>query len=187
MDFPPTWVVLPAEDYKLATPRIEGELTAEVMAQVRRSDRILNHFKIIIGGSKQLEVDIDLHALMPLGDFKGWRMTGQFWPRDLAFRQNTFSTAWIDAIVTNGAEIPQREVLRIVEATAEEEGCPEGASFRWAVVAAEDNFLRMQLQSLPGQAVLLSGKALLKGKAYLISYIRKKRRPKKFYKKPEKL
>jgi hypothetical protein len=50
-----------------------------------------------------------------------------------------------------------------VEAAAEEEGCPEGASFRWAVVAAEDNFLRMQLQSLPGQAVLLSGKALLKG------------------------
>ncbi len=59
--------------------------------------------------------------------------------------------------------IPQREVLRIVEAAAEEEGCPEGASFRWSVVAAEDNFLRMQLQSLPGQAVLLSGKALLKG------------------------
>jgi hypothetical protein len=55
------------------------------------------------------------------------------------------------------------EVLRIVEAAAEEEGCPEGASFRWALVAAEDNFLRMQLQSLPGQAVLLSGKALLKG------------------------
>ena len=174
MDFPPTWVVLPAEDYELATPRIEGELTAEVMAQVRRSGRILDQFKIVIGGSKQLEVDIDLHALMPLGDFKGWRMTGQFWPRDLAFRQNTFSTAWIDAIVTirmrevktfyqNGAEIPQREVLRIVEAAAEEEGCPEGASFRWAVVAAEDNFLRMQLQSLPGQAVLLSGKALLKG------------------------
>ena len=102
MDFPPTWVVLPAEDYELATPRIEGELTAEVMAQVRRSGRILDHFKIVIGGSKQLEVDIDLHALMPLGDFKGWRMTGQFWPRDLAFRQNTFSTAWIDAIVTIG-------------------------------------------------------------------------------------
>jgi hypothetical protein len=83
-------------------------------------------------------------------------------------------TPLIDAIVTigmrevktfdqNGAEIPQREVLRIMEAAAEEEGCPEGASFRWAVVAAEDNFLRMQLQSLPGQAVLLSGKALLKG------------------------
>jgi hypothetical protein len=173
MDFPPTWVVLPAEDYELATPRIEWDLTAEVMAQVRRTGRILDHFKIVIGGSKQL-VDIDLHALMPWADFKGWRMTGQFWPRDLIFRQNTFSTAWIDAIVTigmremktfdqNGAEIPQREVLRIVEAAAEDEEGPEGASFRWAVVAAEDNYLRMQLQDLPGQAVLLSGKALLKG------------------------
>jgi hypothetical protein len=173
MDFPPTWTVLPADDYKLATPKIE-DLTAELMPQVRHSGRILDHFKIVTGGIKPLNIDVDLHALMPLAEFKGWRMTGQFWPKDIVFRQNTFSSAWIEALGTigmqevqvfdlHGAGIPHREVLRIMESITKEDGLPEGASFRGAMVAAEDNFLRMQLQSLPGQAVLLSGKALLKG------------------------
>ena len=59
MDFPPTWIVLMAEDYELATPRIEGELTAEVMA-----GRILDHLKIVDGDSKQLDIDIDF--LIPM-------------------------------------------------------------------------------------------------------------------------
>jgi hypothetical protein len=32
---------------------------------------------------------------MPFAEFKGW-------PRELAFRQNTFSFAWIDAVLTIG-------------------------------------------------------------------------------------
>jgi hypothetical protein len=37
-----------------------------------------------------------IYALMPLAEFKGWRIM------DLVFRQNTFSSAWIDAMLTIG-------------------------------------------------------------------------------------
>jgi hypothetical protein len=64
-------------------------------------------------------VDVDLYDLMPLAEFKGWS-------RELVFRQNTFSSAWIDAEPTigmreatildqQGAGFPSGEGMRIVE------------------------------------------------------------------------
>ena len=60
-----------------------------------------------------------------------------------------------------GAEINAVEVLRIIE-DLDKDG-PESASIRYAVVIGEDGKPRLQMQSLPGAAVLLTGKALLKG------------------------
>jgi len=177
MDFPAAWTILPAEEYALAAPRIDGDLTLELMAQVRHTGRILDHFRMACGGSKPLEVDVDFGAMLPMPAFKGWRLQAQFWPRDLLLRQNTFSSAWIDTVATigmrevtildqHGAIIPCTEVLRILDRPEDDEDenrGPDGSSFRWAVVAGEDSLLRLQMQSLPGQAVLISGKALLKG------------------------
>jgi hypothetical protein len=61
----------------------------------------------------------------------------------------------------DGAGIPPGEFLRILNELDEDE--PNAASFRFAVVVGEDNKPRLQMQSLPASAVLLSGKALLKG------------------------
>ncbi len=66
-----------------------------------------------------------IYALMPLAEFKGW-------PLELMFRQNTFSSAWIDAVLTigllevtildqHGTGIPKRRGER---RAAEDDGVP---------------------------------------------------------------
>ncbi len=90
----------------------------------------------------------------------------------IQLRANIFSSGWIDLAATvgmremevfdkDGAGIPPGEFLRILNKLDEDE--PNAASFRFAVVVGEDNKPRLQMQSLPASAVLLSGKALLKG------------------------
>ena len=172
MEFPHDWAVLPMGEFEKATPRIEGDFTFELLAQLRPSGRILDNFRVSIGGNRVLEIDADLRQLIPVPVFRNWRIRGQFWARDVAIRPNVFSSTWIDLPATiamrqlqvfneEGAEIDAGEVLRIIE-DLDEDG-PESASIRYAVVIGEDGKPRLQMQSLPGAAVLLTGKALLKG------------------------
>jgi len=172
MDFPPAWTVLTSEEDETATPRITGDVSMEICAQLRPSGRILDNFRVSLGGSKILEYEADLGQLIPIPFFKGWRVKGQCWARDVAIRANIFSSGWIDLAATvgmremevfdkDGAGIPPGEFLRILNELDEDE--PNAASFRFAVVVGEDNKPRLQMQSLPASAVLLSGKALLKG------------------------
>ncbi len=58
-----------------------------------------------------------------------------------------------------GAEIPGREVLRLLDELQED---PKTAAFRWVVAVGEDNMMKLQLQSLPGPAVLIAGKPTLR-------------------------
>jgi hypothetical protein len=94
----------------------------------------------------------------------------QYWPRDIKIRTNLTSSAWIDladtisakeGTVTDelGAEIPGREVLRMMEELQDEPRC---AAYRWVVAAGEDYRMKLQLQSLPGPAVLITGKPTLR-------------------------
>ncbi len=45
MDFPHDWVVLAAEEFETAAPRVNGDVTMEVLAQLRPSGRILDNFR----------------------------------------------------------------------------------------------------------------------------------------------
>ena len=65
MDFPPEWVVLPAEDFTTAAPRNPGICGMELLAQIRPNGRILDHFCVSLDGSKILEVNTPLSSLMP--------------------------------------------------------------------------------------------------------------------------
>ena len=172
MDFPPEWIVLPADQFDTATPRVNGDVTLEVCAQLRPSGRVLDHFRVALGGSQALEWEADLGKLIPTPVFKGWRIKGQNWARDVAIRHNIFSSSWVDLTTTaamreleildnQGAGIPAGEFLRIVDNLDEDE--PHNASIRYAVVVGEDCRPRLQVQSLPASAVYLSGIALLKG------------------------
>ena len=172
MDFPHDWVVLAAEEFETAAPRVNGDVTMEVLAQLRPSGRILDNFRVALAGSKALDFDADLFSLIPAAIFKGWRVKGQCWARDVAIRANVFSSGWIDLAATmamreldvfdaEGAGIPAGEFLRLINDLDEDGPC--AASYRFAVVVGEDNKPRLQIQSLPASAVFLSGKALLKG------------------------
>jgi hypothetical protein len=77
MDFPHDWAVLAAEEFETATPRVNGDVTMEVLAQLRPSGRILDNFRVALAGSKALDFDADLLSLIPAAVFKGWRVKGQ--------------------------------------------------------------------------------------------------------------
>jgi hypothetical protein len=143
MNFPHDWVVLAAEEFETAAPRVNGGVTMEVLAQLRPSGRILDNFRVALVGSKALDFDAVLFSLIPAAIFKGWRVKGQCWARDVAIRANVFSSGWIDLAAAiamreldvfdaEGAGIPAGEFLRLINDLDEDGPC--AASYRFAVV-----------------------------------------------------
>ena len=66
MEFPPAhWAVFPAEDFETACPRLPGTLGVELMAQVRPNGRVMDHWRLAIGGSSNLTITLDLAYLIP--------------------------------------------------------------------------------------------------------------------------
>ncbi len=159
------------EEFETAQPRLEGVATMELLAQVRHTGRILRNFRVALGGEARLKVDVDLGAMVPVEVFAGWRFKTQFWLRDVRIRTNMTSSVWIDLGATlaakdgsvfddGGAEIPEREVLRMLDELPE--SGPVNAAFRWVVAVGEDSQMKLQLQSLPGSAALVAGKPTLR-------------------------
>jgi hypothetical protein len=143
----------------------------ELLAQVRHTGRILGNFRVALGGEARLKVDVDLGAMVPVEVFAGWRFKTQFWLRDVRIRTNMTSSVWVDLGATlaakdgsvfddGGAEIPEREVLRMLDELPE--SGPVNAAFRWVVAVGEDGQMKLQLQSLPGSAALVAGKPTLR-------------------------
>ncbi len=111
-------------------------------------------------------MDVDLGAMIPQQTLHGWRFRTQYWRRYIRIRTNMTSSAWTDIpsavaakdgnIFDNGgAKVPGREFLRMVDELPEDG--TNAAAFRWAVVVSEDSLMELQLQSLPGPAVLVAG------------------------------
>jgi hypothetical protein len=170
MEFPPSWRVFLEEDFEVAQPQVEGALTMELLVQVRHTGRMLSNFRIGLGGEARIKVDVDLGAMVPRDTFHGWRFRTQYWARDIKIRTNMTTSAWIDLADTiaakdgavfddAGAEIPGREVLRLLDEIQDD---PKSPAYRWVVAVGEDNLMKLQLQSLPGPAVLISGKPTLR-------------------------
>ena len=66
MEFPPdTYFIFPAEHFETAGPRIIGDYTAEILAQARPNGRVMDHWRVILGGNKALEAEVDLAKLVP--------------------------------------------------------------------------------------------------------------------------
>ena len=55
-EFPGDWLVLGMEDFETAAAREPGILGFDLMAQVRNNGRLLDHFRIAIGGSQPVSV-----------------------------------------------------------------------------------------------------------------------------------
>ncbi len=99
MEFPPDWVVSPMEDFEAYTPPVQSsasDYVMELLAQLRPSGQILDHFRIALDGSAALSKELDLGQLIPSTLFKGHKLAFQFWPRDIQIRRNMVSSAWVD-------------------------------------------------------------------------------------------
>jgi hypothetical protein len=160
------------EAYLTPVQSSASDYVMELLAQLRPSGRILDHFRIALDGSAALSKELDLGQLIPSSVFKGHKLAFQFWPRDIQIRRNMVSSAWVDvpALVCankaqvldpRGAGISAGSFMRMLDDLPEDG--PESYSLCWAVTAGEDGGMRLQLQSLPCDAVSLSGKPATKG------------------------
>jgi hypothetical protein len=66
MSPPPNRVVYDLSEYDTATPTSGGEYTAELLAQLRNSGRILDGFRFAMDGSKPLVVKVELNKTIPV-------------------------------------------------------------------------------------------------------------------------
>ena len=173
MEFPPdAYFIFPAEHFENAVPRINGDYTAEILAQVRPNGRVMDHWRIVLGGTKALEADIYLADLVPAAAaLPRWRLSYQQWPRDVLIRRNMTTSGWSDmltlltaneiAVMSNTGENVVNAV--VVEAlTNLPDKTANSASCRWAVCVGEAGKLELQLQSLPCPANLLAGKPVFR-------------------------
>ena len=171
MDFPPEdWMVFEASDFNTASPRFPGERGVELMAQVRSNGRIMDHWRMALGGSKVLEASFPLTMLLPaVTGLPAWVITYQQFPRDIVLRSNMLSSVWIDAmgllashefLVADADEQPVdiQQVLAAIKALPTKQNT--SAAVRWSVVASVTNRLELQLQALPSSANQLTGKPL---------------------------
>jgi hypothetical protein len=171
MDFPMDWVINNAEDYTTAGPGYQGEVTVELLAQLRNTGRILDGFRFTLDGASPLEVIIDVRNIIPADHYSGWKLVQQFWARDIVIRRNMTTSAWTsitdsissrDCDVTDesGAGVTAGQFMRSITELPGD-GLTNGST-RWAVVIGEDDFLKLQWQALPLPASVLNGKAIFK-------------------------
>jgi hypothetical protein len=159
------------DDFATAAPLTRGEFSVELFAQLRNTGRILDNFRLGLDGATPLEVSVDLAAVIPAAAFAGWRLTQQFWARDVAIRKNMVTSAWVtitDAVASqdcdltdaDGAGVSASEFVRTI-AQLPGNG-PTNGSTRWAIVIGGDGLLKLQWQALPLPASTLNGKTTFK-------------------------
>jgi hypothetical protein len=168
MDFPANWDFFPMADFCTAGPRNPGTLGVELLAQARPNGRVLDHFRVTLGGSRIIDVTAPMSALLLTPAASPWRFRYQRWPADIEIRRNMTSSGWLsvptllaarDATVEDeeGVAVPVETVLTMIEEAN------TVASIRFAVVIGEDQRMQLMLQSLPGTAEALAGKPALRG------------------------
>ena len=168
MEFPGIWDIFPMADYTTATPRAPGQLGMEIHAQVRANGRILDHYRISLGGSRILDVNFALSSLLLVPRASNWRLNFQTWPRDVAIRRNMCTSLWLDvvgAIATRSATVTDENNVLVPTETVLEALDERGkqAAVRFAVAIGEDARMRLQLHALPASSDVLSGKPTFRG------------------------
>jgi hypothetical protein len=171
MEFPPNWQIFEAEEFASAMPRAAGELGAELLVQARPNGRMLDHFRVTMGGSRILDVSFPVSKIINMPAANAWKLKIQVWPRDVVLRRNMTTSEWtnIDTIIAakdgcvmavaedRETEVPHAEVL----ACFEELGA--AAAVRYTVVVGGDQHLVLMLQGLPATAETLAGKPAFRG------------------------
>jgi hypothetical protein len=171
MDFPLEWAVSTMNDFTTATPLARGEFNVELYNQLCNLGRILDNFPLGLDGAIPLEVSVDLANVIPAAGFNRWRLSQQFWARDVVIRKNMVSSAWVsitDSVASqdcnltdaDGAGISASEFVRSI-AKLPGNG-PTNGSTRWAIVIGGDGLLKLQWQALPLPASILNGKTTFK-------------------------
>jgi hypothetical protein len=168
MEFPPSWEVFEMEEFSTAGPRVCSDLGMELLMQARPNGRMLDHYRITLGGSRILDINFQMAAVMSLPAAAKWSLRHQVWPKDIEIRRNMTTSCWVDidsllasndALVMDDSHEPVETKL-VLEAM---KAAGVAASIRFAVVVGEDLSMRLQLQGLPATSTSLQAKPALRG------------------------
>ena len=159
---------LPAADFDTAVSSMNGSLNVELLAQMRDNGRILDHWRLTVGGNKVQQILVPMTEMFELPSLSSWRYKMQFWARDVHIRRNMTTSIWVSVsslLEAREAQIVDDEdQLVLTEAVlAELKKAKRDSAIRWAVVIGEDERLRLHTQLLPASAESLSGKPALQG------------------------
>lgn len=175
MDYPlDSWLVFSPEEFETAAVRDPGDLGVELLAQVRQNGRLVDHCRLVVGGSKPVETTFELQEIFTFrGNIPAWRMGLAIWPREILIRRNMATSTWLDIrdlvaqrdiLVTDGGanddEVDPGEFAALFEGTS---SSSVSSSIRWAVCAGADDRIHLELQGLPFSAAVLNSKPLYKG------------------------
>jgi hypothetical protein len=172
MEFPPEdYAIFAATDFDTAAPRSAGAVTMELLVQTRPNGRMLDHFRIGIGGNKLMEVKAPLGSII-FGAPSKWILTYQFWGRDVHIRRNMTTSIWWDVyslikennagvVDETGAEVPAEVVLKALDKLPD--GRQKSAIVRVCAAVAEDLRMELVMQSLPMSQACAEGKPSYRG------------------------
>lgn len=157
----------------MAAPRGNGEVFAELMAQVRPNGRIIDHFRIGLGSSALLTQVVAFKTVSAYPALAPYRMQLQHWGRDIKLRRNMASSGWTDVyhrISTNDIiikkldveDVVPGEVIRDLLAAIKDQPKNLG-SYRHAIAVGPDQRMRLELQFLPATSASLMGKPTFSG------------------------
>ena len=155
-------------DFATACTRNAGELGMELLAQVRPNGRVLDHYRISMGGSRIIDVNAPMSLILAKQRASGLRFRYQVWPKDVTIRRNMTTSLWAnvyDLLSARAASVTQEDGTQVpTEVLLEEmKEAKSDAAIRFAVVIGEDSRMQLQLQSLPSTAATLMGKPAFRG------------------------
>ena len=167
MEFPPSeWTVFEAADFEVAQPRNPGDLGVDLLAQVRPNGRVVDHWRLTLGGAKILQTNMLLSSLVPKAvEMPAVRLSFQKWPAEITMRRNMTTTDWFDVLellsandvtVANEAGEPVENQVVVEALNNITDKSANSAALRWAVAISPANKLELQLQCLPAPTHRLS-------------------------------
>jgi hypothetical protein len=164
MNFPASWEVFEADQFENAVPRNTGEAGMELLTQVRPNGRVLDHFRITLGGSKIIDVSTPMATLFP-GTPAAWKWRYQSWARDISIRRNMTSSVWLNAhtlLEAREAWVEAEEERISPEQVLQHLGDAK-AAIRFAIVIGDNHGMELNIQGLPASAESLMGKPAFRG------------------------
>jgi len=173
MEFPPNWEIFPLEDFEIAAPRNPGDLGMELLAQSRQNGRVMDNWRIAIGGSKIISATFNIkNFLIGSENFPDLEVKFQSRPEEVKIRRNMSTGEWMDisdllrsndVLVQDESEqdpVTNADLLESLNKITDKNF--SSFSIRWAVVASASLKMELHLQSLPATSKFLNSKPMFK-------------------------
>jgi hypothetical protein len=71
-------------------------LVGAVLIHVDEGAKVHGGYKMVLGGTELIQVDLPLKEVLFLGGSDNYRPVWELWPRDLKLRENMLTSDWFD-------------------------------------------------------------------------------------------